>query len=198
MRSCMKSRSLVHPRSTHHDYNCEHARLAQKPKMQRAHHCCAYPLPGHQPRSVDPDQGTMLSWASRHLLQWEPDGGQCFLDTWACINHLIQGIALSRCLGTICWMNGRVSACLRDSRLWAVSVWRFWQGGKRAPLAATLVNAWTPELLPARSAQGSLCGEEPRCQPRAFLLSGRPGFGGGGWGGQCVPLKPVLTSSIPL
>lgn len=54
-----------------------------------------------------------------------------------------------------------MNACLRDSCQGAVRSWRACQGGKRADLAAILVSAWAPELLPARSAQGGLRGGGP-------------------------------------
>lgn len=63
----MNSRSPVHHKSPNHDHNCEHTGLAQKPKTQRAPHCCAHTLPGYQPCSVHSGSGTVLGWVSTLL-----------------------------------------------------------------------------------------------------------------------------------
>lgn len=60
----MNSWSPVHHKSPNHDHNCEHTGLAQKPKTQRASHCCAHTLPSHQPCSVHSGSGMVLGWVS--------------------------------------------------------------------------------------------------------------------------------------
>lgn len=43
-----------------HDHGCDHARLAQKPKMQRRPHCLCIHPPGHQHCARHVDSSSVL------------------------------------------------------------------------------------------------------------------------------------------